>query len=361
MLSRSNYEIYFLDYHEGNLTESQRRELMSFLDQNPDLKEEFDSFVNVSVEPDQSTVFFNKDSLKKIEGVNLSNYKTWLVAYTEDDLNDSQKKDVDRFLAAHPDLKSELDLFRRTRTVPDYTIVFKDKNSLKRGGRVIAFSRVNYRVMAIAASLVLLLISIYVFRQQKDNTPQTAEKTITPPVNSKEGVNQIDSINLNKEKIEIEKNLPAPEKADRPVVADHRRKKEAAPSNRNQSNHEIQEPAPQVVQNKLVPVDSVMNVHRPLQEPVFANNSTPVSKPQREQDLRDIFNEQDMKDLGLASNAPTTSEKDNLWSLASKGASRLSKRTGQPISIGKTNDVVDDATIYALAIGKFSISHTEMK
>ena len=47
MLSRSNYEIYFLDYYEGNLTESQRRELMSFLEQNPDLKEEFDSFVNV--------------------------------------------------------------------------------------------------------------------------------------------------------------------------------------------------------------------------------------------------------------------------------------------------------------------------
>ena len=104
MLTRSNYEIYFLDYYEGNLTESQRRELMSFLEQNPDLKEEFDSFVNVSVEPDHLTVFSNKESLKKKEGVNLSNYKTWLVAYTEGDLNDNQKKDVDRFLAAHPDL-----------------------------------------------------------------------------------------------------------------------------------------------------------------------------------------------------------------------------------------------------------------
>ena len=359
MLSRSNYEIYFLDYYEGNLTESQRKELMSFLDQNPDLKEEFDSFVNVSVEPDQSTVFFNKDSLKKREGVNLSNYKTWLVAYTEDDLNDSQKKDVDRFLAAHPDLKSELDLFRRTRTVPDYTIVFKDKNSLKRGGRVIAFSRTNYRVMAIAASLVLLLISIYVFRQQKDNTPQTAEKNIVPPVNYSAGTHKPDSANLGNEK--IEKNLPAPEKVDKPMVADHRRKKEGAPSDQHQPSHEIQEPAPQVVQNKPVTVDSLLKVNNPLQEPVFANNPAPVSKPQREKDLRDIFSEQDMKDLGLVSNAPVTSEKDNLWSLASKGASRLSKKTGQPISIGKTNNVVDDATTYALEIGKFSISHTEMK
>lgn len=359
MLSRSNYEIYFLDYHEGNLTEGQRRELMSFLEQNPDLKEEFDSFVNVSVEPDQTTVFYNKDSLKKKEGVNLSNYKTWLVAYTEGDLNDNQKKEVDLFLSEHPDLKSELDLFRRTRTVPDYTIVFKDKNSLKRGGRVIAFSRVNYRVMAIAASLVLLLISIYVFRQQKDNTPQTAEKTITLPVNSAEGVNQTDSANLKNEK--IERNIPAPEKVDRSMVADHRRKKDAAPSNQHQPSHEIQEPAAQVVQNKPAPVDSLIKVNSPLQEPVFANNSAPVSKPQKEQDLREIFNEQDMKDLGLASNAPATTEKDNLWLLASKGASRLSKKTGQPISIGKTNNVVDDATTYALEIGKFSISHTEMK
>ena len=77
MLTRSNYEIYFLDYHEGNLTESQRRELVLFLEQHPDLKEEFDSFVNVVLEPDTLTSFANKESLKKKENIHSGNYRTW--------------------------------------------------------------------------------------------------------------------------------------------------------------------------------------------------------------------------------------------------------------------------------------------
>ena len=167
MLTRSNYEIYFLDYHEGNLTESQRRELVLFLEQHPDLKEEFDSFVNVVLEPDTLTSFANKESLKKKENIHSGNYRTWLVAYFEKDLNLSQIAEVERFLEANPSLKPELEIIRRTKISPDHRIVFKNKSVLRKGGKLIGFSSPAFRALAVAASILLLLVSIYVFRHQE--------------------------------------------------------------------------------------------------------------------------------------------------------------------------------------------------
>ena len=43
-INTHNYEAYFLDYTEGNLNESQIRELKKFLNVNPKLKEELHDF-----------------------------------------------------------------------------------------------------------------------------------------------------------------------------------------------------------------------------------------------------------------------------------------------------------------------------
>jgi hypothetical protein len=40
-ISRQNYEQYFVDYLDGKLNDEQVGVLMSFLEFNPDLKEEF--------------------------------------------------------------------------------------------------------------------------------------------------------------------------------------------------------------------------------------------------------------------------------------------------------------------------------
>ena len=56
MISRENYEIYFIDFFEGNLSEKDVDMLNSFLDSNIDLKIEFENFQNISlVEEDNST------------------------------------------------------------------------------------------------------------------------------------------------------------------------------------------------------------------------------------------------------------------------------------------------------------------
>ena len=50
-ITRNNYEVFFLDYHEGLLSGEQMAEVILFLEKNEDLMEEFYSFENVSLDP----------------------------------------------------------------------------------------------------------------------------------------------------------------------------------------------------------------------------------------------------------------------------------------------------------------------
>ena len=39
-INRNNYELFFIDFYDGNLTDAQKHELDLFLEENSDLKEE---------------------------------------------------------------------------------------------------------------------------------------------------------------------------------------------------------------------------------------------------------------------------------------------------------------------------------
>lgn len=363
MLSRSNYESYFLDYHEGNLTDSQRRELMSFLELNPDLKEEFESFVQIVVEPDTQTVFTGKESLRKKERIHSGNYKTWLVALCENDLNAEEKEELNRFLEINPAIKPELELIRLTKLIPDTKIVFKDKTSLKRGGKIISFSTATIRTWAIAASIALLLISVYVYRQQHSTEPQMAEKSVSPESVSPVQVLPNDSTQVNH---------PVPDKKIKlPIPSDHvngivphlahekkLKKPDVSPVERTETPSQSQFAQHSDPVNSSASNDSVRKEMNPAPKEEFAQNRpATTNKDYPQQNLSDIFSDQDMKDLGLESKPEPQKDKSAFWTLASKGASKLTKATGKDISIDKSKDVEDNTTTYALALGKFSISH----
>ena len=63
-INRNNYEEYFLDFLEGNLSPSENDLLMSFLNSNPDLKEELE-LLNELPEIRIEETFLEKSTLKK--------------------------------------------------------------------------------------------------------------------------------------------------------------------------------------------------------------------------------------------------------------------------------------------------------
>ena len=63
-INRNNYESFFLDYLEGNLSKADVAMVEKFISLNPDLKEELRNFEIIDLNPDKEE-FTGKKELKK--------------------------------------------------------------------------------------------------------------------------------------------------------------------------------------------------------------------------------------------------------------------------------------------------------
>ncbi|MEI6823191.1 MAG: lipocalin/fatty-acid binding family protein [Bacteroidota bacterium] len=173
-INKNNYEIYILDYYEGTLTMSEEHELQAFLIANPDIKEEFDSFENISIVPDKQVRFDLKLALKQTPDtskviINDTNYKEYFIASIEGDLDNSQQKQLEIFLQNNPTLKDEYKLFSLTKLIPDTTIVFENKKDLKKFTLGNINKKVNYATVAIAASFLILFGASLFIKNNQNN------------------------------------------------------------------------------------------------------------------------------------------------------------------------------------------------
>lgn len=136
-INRDNYEAYFLDYHEGQLSPEMVEEVLLFAEQNPDLKTFLDEFEAISLVADRDIVFDKKSSLKKnhifaTSQVNELNYEEYLLNETEGLLNDDELSAIEEFISINPQFEKDRKLFALAHLSVDDEIVFEDKESLKK-------------------------------------------------------------------------------------------------------------------------------------------------------------------------------------------------------------------------------------
>jgi hypothetical protein len=130
-INNSNYEEYFLLYADKELSESERREVEDFVQQHPELKEEFEMILMTINVPEEELVLADKSFLKKNQEsfIDEKNFEEVFVLYHDDELTAVEKKEVEEFLVKFPEYLSEFELFRKSKLVAD-DIVFADKHSL---------------------------------------------------------------------------------------------------------------------------------------------------------------------------------------------------------------------------------------
>ncbi|MFN8256982.1 MAG: hypothetical protein U0W24_14900 [Bacteroidales bacterium] len=157
VFDRNNYEIYMLDYLEGNLPEDIRNEFLVFLKRNPDLLIELEGVKDFRLEP-ESIHFQQKDLLKKddiadIQGI--SKFELLSIACLEKDLLPQQKEQLGELLKNSPEKQKEFELFQKLKLEPDYKITFSNKNLIKKK----SISIIQYRLIrtvAVAAGFILI-------------------------------------------------------------------------------------------------------------------------------------------------------------------------------------------------------------
>lgn len=151
-ITKENYELFLIDYLDGNLSEKDQLELMPFLAQNPAIAEEFNLIKNskaidqLGLEADEKLDF---SFLKKEDNCLISDDE--MIAFIEGDLSEKAKIDFERKLIVYPQNKTNYALYLKTK-LPKVELVFENKERLKKKSAI--FLSLNNRFLAIAAVLL---------------------------------------------------------------------------------------------------------------------------------------------------------------------------------------------------------------
>ncbi len=162
-ISRQNYEQYFVDYLDGKLNDEQVAVLMSFLEFNPDLNEEFTDIEKMCLAPDE-TKFSGKANLLKSESDLseadiLRDFDMYCISSMENDIADEDEEILQGIIRDDPDREDTYMLYRSTLLLPDESIFYPGKAKLKK-----RFINIPYRIiLPAAAAAAALLIILQVF------------------------------------------------------------------------------------------------------------------------------------------------------------------------------------------------------
>ena len=169
MITRDNYEEFFLLYTDNELSEPERREVEQFVTDNPDLREEWETLLQCRISPDTRLAFPERDSLLKpeIEG---SAYTGALLSYIDGELSPEERARIEAVILEQPRVAIELGVLRQTISQPDASVVFPDKVLLyqpERNRRVVVLPWLRVGIAAAVAGAIALAFLL----QTKQQTP----------------------------------------------------------------------------------------------------------------------------------------------------------------------------------------------
>lgn len=335
-----NYEAYLLDFSEGNLTGELQVELELFLIQHPELAINLDELSLVTLE-DEATSFLNKQSLKKSE-IDLVS-ETQFIAYIENQLPENEQLELEKSCAINPTLSKELLLFTNTIAKPDISIVFENKQSLKRKPKVIwfDFSAVQYA----AAACIIFLVGLFIL------WPKTTIDSESSTLANKTGAITTHTIASNNNSVIESTTHPndfiSPKESNRSITQQTTtlKKEQALLANNTTSTKNnavsINDTVPQTLNNSPI-------IESPINETLIALNTVPAIKKKT---VVQVITEND--DEQVVTNFEK--KKKGVWAAASRALKNLNHAGVKSVN-GDEEDTKDN-TAYAITLGGVSITH----
>ena len=187
MITRNNYEEFFLLYVDNELSPADRQAVERFVEEHPDLKEEWELLLQCRIDPDK-TSFPGRDLLLKqgtadTSRIDIYNYESWFLSYVDDELDGRDRQTVIDFIRQHPEKNIELQRIQRTVNIPDPAIVFPDKESLYRTEEKRRIAWLPFARIA-AAALVLGVVGWLIFHPFRKGTGPSLANTQAPTVSA---------------------------------------------------------------------------------------------------------------------------------------------------------------------------------
>ncbi len=155
-ISIFNYEVFYLDYLEGNLSEEDTQMLMQFLEEHPECLMEEDAFV--VLEDDETFTYTKKEQLKQTDEADtivLQNVEHFMIADAEGLLTEEKQNELDGFIAGNAALEASKARYKAVYFQPDLTQVYTEKKALMRRNKLVLWPYISGAVAAAVVAFVL--------------------------------------------------------------------------------------------------------------------------------------------------------------------------------------------------------------
>jgi len=177
MITRENYEEFFLSYVDNELPAETRLAVEHFARANPDLREELETLMQCRLEPESDAVFPHKHSLLQ--------YEESLLLYVDGELDEAGRKNVEELTQREPHYAHELKRLQRTVSEPDAAILFPGKESLYHPVKRRRVVMMPWLQAAAAAAVIGVVVVLLLPHNHKTDAPATAvaknnSKAVTP-------------------------------------------------------------------------------------------------------------------------------------------------------------------------------------
>lgn len=171
----NNYEIILVDYFDGKLNALEVAEVLLFLEQHPNIKNEFEAFGTLpeAIEASIDTDF--KTQLKKHSNLKSFSNKTFdelIVAQIEGEFDEKENAALNNIINSNYSLEKLKKAFQLTQLVPDLKLVYPNKSELKRKEAVIFYLS---RKFAAAAAILLISAMLFLVYKNSGNEIQHSE------------------------------------------------------------------------------------------------------------------------------------------------------------------------------------------
>lgn len=189
-ISIDNYEAYLIDYMDGRLNNAEIQQLKAFCVQNhidfEELTENLPVLESTDDTFDEKEYLF-KNKIVPFGNINKDNYEERFIAYQELLLDGEEEREVEEFADNNPFLLKDLRTYGNCRLEPDTTIVFKDKDNLKKKAVILPLYA---KIAAVAAVIAVLFGLFWLPKNENDNanqqpvlvelTPEPSENVLYP-------------------------------------------------------------------------------------------------------------------------------------------------------------------------------------
>ncbi len=119
MITKLNYETWFLDFFDGKLSPSQKKDVIDFVNNNPDLHPQFECFENIHLS-ETDKVSFEKNSFKKQKSWLFNYYSIDELAFNfiEGNLSNEELRELNELKSFNAELNNKINEYGKIKLLP---------------------------------------------------------------------------------------------------------------------------------------------------------------------------------------------------------------------------------------------------